>query len=619
MSKTFYQFYNYDVEVIVGSLVITTALRRGEFGLCDKLIINRQENTAGNATFSFIPPEEIIDLEAYQGEAVLILFRTPTDGWQQVFTGFVDVPSLDFINRKITFACTDDRNNQIIQLPYSIVRSIGYFDEAVFGTPTDQSDELDRRLQTVAGNFDFNRFGQPTLTSWAPKGTPDFVLDSGDVRQGTNPKVSFASRKTTINTVTVSFKYSYQRLHQQNISFVWPGFSGLIQDWFLAGKPSFPQRNHIQSAASSGEWQLIRISFTPLWEAGGYSGPNGVLIWQPDQVINSYAPKTKFTGYLMTNSVPPIPVVVGNPPTKVPQYEPVVDADGNKVMEIVAMTITNTSSALCTGAQWTSAKKFSQTVSETYNVTIAAPQSVAKYGVINSNSNYSIADEYDVNIWETGSVVSDVTDNFFIDQDYGRANLSSALAAAYHRAVHDIRAVHRDIQVQFQTLGIRSKIDLVHTIDFNVSDPKSTTSHISAIGKVSAISHTIDFRTEQAYTDVTLSLSKAEGEDSNDPFGYEIPQQNPGYIGVPQRINLSTHSGIDPASTSLSDKWIGWICNKEITRSTGSAITVARTNFTESFVVDYPKIPDSLRNEVKYIADTELAIAIPDDFLETST
>lgn len=619
----FWQYYKYDVEIHVGTLVLNTSLTKGHYGLCDKITINRQENTASNAIFTFIPPEAIIALDKYQSQKVTILFRTKTDGWQQVFTGFVDVPSLDFINRKVTLQCTDDRNNQIIKLPKANIENIGYFSETIFGTPTDQSDELNKRLQTVNANFDFNRFGLPTLTSWTPKTSADFTIRSKDVRQNTNPSVIFSSRKMTTNTVNIVFKYSYQRLHQQSVNIVWPGYSDFLRDYWTVGKPSFPQRSQIQGAANVGNWQLINptstSNITALWPAQGFPYSGGTIIWQPNQVINSYAPETKFEGYEKDSTGNF--VTVGNPPKEVPIYAYVVDKDNNRVMQIVAQTVTDTSSALCRGAQWTSATKFAQTVTEIYNINIVAPQSVTKYGTINSNSNYNLTDGYDTSTWEDSSIASNVTGNFFIDQATGRANLITALQVAYYKARHDILDVHRDIQVQFQTVGLRSTIDLVHTIDFNVADSRSETSHISAKGKVSTIAHTIDFRTEQAYTDITISLSRSDGSSSTDLFTYTVPTQNPSYIGTPQTISLPTHAGVnpDPSVTNGADKWTGWICNREITTVTSANRVTARTNYQEQFIVDYPAIPDSLRNEIDYSSVTNLNIAIPNDSLETST
>lgn len=622
MSKTFYQRYGYDVEINIGSLVITTALTRGEYGLCDKLSISRQENTASEAIFSFIPPEDIIDLSYFQGLPVTILERTPTDGWQQVFTGFVDIPSLDFDSRKVTLICTDDRDNRIITMNYDIINQIGYFNETIFGTPKDQSEELSKRLETVTANFDFDRFGNPQLTPWLPKTVADFSFTSADILQLSNPSTNFTSRKKTINAVNLTFKYNYQRLHQQCVNFTWPGYDDFIADWFSVGKPSFPQRSAITSAATSGDWKLVsstgKITFVDLWPAGGYGSGTGTIIWQPNQVIQQTVDATEFIGYLKDSTGNLVTVETSEGVVTVPQYAKVLDASGVPVKKVVSTTIIDTSSNLCRGASWTSAIKFSQNITETYYINISASQSVEKFGYINQYNTYSFTDKFDTSIWENSKIIGSHTENFFIDQANNRADLNNALQVAYYKAKHDILKAHRDIEITFKTKTIKPLLDLIHTVSFTVSDPKSNTSHITTKGKISSIRHDFDFNKEIVNTFVTLAISKAEGESISDNFFIDPPVQNPGYIGEPQTIVLQTHLGLDPDPqvTPNADKWNGYIGNKEVG---GTNITTQRTKYPETFIVDFPAIPDNLREPVEYVTESNLNIAIPNDDLETST
>jgi hypothetical protein len=619
---SFYDFYGYDVEINIGSMIITTALSKGEFGLCDTLTVTRQENTASNATFSFIPPEHTIILESYQGEPVFILVRTPADGWQQIFSGYVDVPSLDFLARKVTLVCTDDRNNQIIQLDYSIVSQVGIYDEIIFGASIDQSDELGKRLQTVTASFDFDRFGNPTLTDWSPKNDADFSFDSGDVQQGTNPKVSYSSAKTTINTVNMTFTYNYSRLHQQAVNFVWSGYNDFINDYWLQGKPSFPTKTMITSATTTGNWKFINPSntatFVDIWPAGTYYSTSAI-VWQPNTVTRTYVGRTEPNGYLKDSTGNF--VTIGFPPALVPQTKPVLDAiTGKQVMDLASETITHTADALCRGAQWTSALKFAQNVSEVYTVNVVAPQSVAKFGSVNQYAKYSYTDQFDTNPWEQSATTTAIAQNFYINKDINRYALTHALITGYYKAVHDILQVHRDIQITFQTLGLRPQVDLIHTVALDVEDPRSSTAHISTQGKVSALTHMIDFRNETASTNLTLSITRMAGVSFTGPIIFQQPLQDPSYIGTPQNIALPTHTGInpDPNVTPGAELWTGYIGNRDLP-PVNAGDTPQRTQFPESFVVDYPAMPDSLRNLVTYTSVTDFTLAIENDLLDTST
>ncbi len=610
----FFDFYGYDIEVNIGTLTITTALKKGEFGLSDKLTVIASENTSRTAMFTFIPPEELIDLNALQGEEVDIFVRDK-NGWTQIFSGFVDVPLFDFINRKITLKCNDERANKIIELPYSYISSIGLYNTTIFGKTIDQSDELDKRLQTVTASFDFDNFGNPQLTSWTPKGIYDFIFINSDVRQNSNPNVVYTSRIKTMNTVNLTLNYSYQRLHQQSASFVWPGYSDFINDWFNQGKPSFPTRAIINSAATGGNWHVVNpngnANFTPLWPAGGYSG----IVWQPNQVTNNYIGETKLSGY-EKDSLGNFVTINGN---KVPKYAPILDANGKQIMDLVGQTIIDTSSQLCRGAQFIACCRFAQNITETYTVEIYAPQSVAKFGAVNQYSTLSLTDPYDVTVWEQAKAVTNTINNFYLDQDTNRSNFINAVSTAYAKAKHDILQAHRDITVNFQTKLIQPRVDLIHTIQFSMDDPRGTT-YIHAIGKVSTVTHSFDFKKEVAYTDITLAISKTDiGSVSEDTPAVNVPIQDPSYIGTPPNISLGTHLGLNPnpAVTPGADKWNGWIGNKN--NSATATQGIQRTTFPESFIVDFPAIPDSIRGQLTYSSDTSLVINIPNDFLETST
>lgn len=610
MMSNFYQFYGYDIEVHLDNLIITTALKKKEYGLCDQFTISAAENTSRTASFTFIPPEDTIDLAELQGQPVDIFIRDST-GFYQVFAGSVNVPTLDIQTRKITLSCTDERANKIIQLDYNTVTQIGLYSDVVFGTVNDQSDELEKRLKTVTASFDFDNYGNPSLTPWAPKDTPDFVYTSADVRQMSIPTVIHSPRTKNINTVNLTFNYNYQRLHQQVASFTWQGYTDFITTWFTEGKPSFPTRDQVQQAAKGTNWKLLSLTMTPLWPAGGYSG----IVWQPNQVTESYVGRTRQTGYLK-DSLGNFVTVNGN---IVPQFAPVLDANGKQIMDTVKTSIIDTSSNLCRGVSFISALRFSQSVTETYNIRIFAPQSINQYnGVVDSNSTFSISDPFDTAIWDQSDTVTQLTQNFYQDVDPLRNNAIEAMAVAYAKAKHDILEMHRATIVKFQTKNLKPLLDLKHTVDFSCEDIRSTTSHIYAIGKVSAFTHTIDFKLEKAYTDVELLLSRSFGSVSDDNPSVNIPIQNPGYIGSPQNVVLGTHLGInpDPAVTPGADKWTGYVGNKE---KPATAVSGAyRTTYPESFIVDFPPIPDSIRDEVNYSSDTQLIISIPNDYLDTS-
>lgn len=602
---SFYQKNGYDVQITVGTLLITTALGRQQNGLCDALTINAACGQSRTAVFSFIPPETVVNLNNYEGKAVKILIRTAADGWQQVFTGIVDTPRLDFITRKITLECSDNRQNRVIQMPVGVVSSIGYYSDVVFGTVTDRAEELTKRLETVTADFDFDRFGKYALTSWTPKATADYTLNSSDISREVPPTLDYNSSAKSINTIKMTVNYKYPRLHQQHVLCSWPGYGDFLSGYYNAGRPSFPSKQTIQSAATGSSWKVVGdILFTELWEAQGFNFPGGVLIWQPNKIEQTYAQRQQNMGRL--------------PGTTTNWYKPVTDKNGSPVMDVVSSTITDTSSGLCRGASWLAAKRFSQDITESYTFTIRAPQAIAKYGVIDSNEVVGIDSDYDTSEWDSTSEVSNTSVNFFINKKLNVHKIREAQRVMLNRAKARILSLYRNYVLTVRTKYLKPKLDVWNTLSIAVNETaRGHNSYMNAKGKVNTVSHNIDFNTLEAYTVVSIKLSRSSGSASNSAWTIPAPSENSSYIYSTVRgVGLSTYIGEDPDLIAAYPQYYkGWICNGLIDE-TGNY--TRRTQYPEYFVMDYPEIPERIRKPMTFSSTSTFNIAIPNDFLEVS-
>lgn len=617
---TFYEKNGFDVEITIGSYLITTSNEAKSDGLCNDLVVSATNNQARTARFSFIPAESTVSLERFQGDIVRIFIRT-SNGTHQVFYGFVDTPHIDFIARKVTLECSDERDNRLIQLPKSVVKKIGSYSEAVFGIARDQAEEVEKRLLTVAGDFDFDGYGNYELTEWAAKATADYTLTPSDVLYTENPVVAYTNRRKSINTINMTIKYSYQRLHQQAATFTWNGWTNDkagLRDWFANGKGSFPTKQAIISATESGDWRKVSsINFTDLWAAQAVDVSGGFLLWQPNLFEEEYRERKEFAGYLKDGDGDF--VTVGDPARLVPQYETVKDADGNPVLDLVRQKITDTSSHLCIGATWSSARRFAQTVTEQYNITLKSTQSISKYGVIDAYERVDIADPYDVSAWASGKTISFTTQNFYVNEKNNTGELHKAIQVSLNKARHEILDMHRDVTVTFRTTPTpRPEIDLKHTVDVTIDQSAiGSSASINAKGKVSSFTHVIDFETLEGYTEITLRLSRADGSTTSDTWAVQVPIEDPLYIGTSKSITLGTHLGVnpDPDENPLADKYTGWIGNKEVLNAENVAL---RTQYPELFVVDFPPIPEYIQNPITYESDNEFDIEVPNDTLTIS-
>ncbi len=583
MMTSFYKKNGYDVEITIGSYLIDTTNQRKNNGLTGKLTITANEGSSRAAMFSFIPPETTLSLEQFKGKDVNIMLRTPADGWVQVFSGKVDTPSFDFMGRKITLSCSDRRADKIIQLPSGVVANIGTFSSDVFGPSKDAAEELDKRLQTVTSSFDFDAHGGWQLTSWYPKASPDYLFVNADISRNQNPTVEYLVNSKPINTINITVSYDYQRLHQQVIYFHWAGFDNFRFDYYDKGTPTFPTRETVNAAAAgSSNWRITTegINYTSLWPSAYYN--------------------------------------VGTSPS-IPIY--------------VYWKLDTNASDLCRGASWTSGIRFAQTIHEVYTINMSTPQAIALDGVVNSTETINITDPYDTSNWENSVMTANTNNNYYVDQNPLANTRNRAIIVAILKARHDLLISQRNVLVTFRTKVLKPLVDLKHTIELNINQAvTNSTAAIHSRGKAFVITHDIDFDTLDAHTVISFKLSRSQGSASDTAYTVPSVSTSPSYIGgTPITIGLATHMGVDPVNTYGADKWTGWICNNTSThnilwRDILNPISIShyipvtsRTTYPESFVVDFPPIPDALRLDATYSSNANLTVSIPNNLLVMST
>jgi hypothetical protein len=412
--SAFFLRNNYDCDIFIGGYQIP------KNKICDNISVSHSEGAAASCTFSLLAASGVQDLNAYRGQSIYVNIRDLT-GTYRVFTGFVNVPSLDFIEKKIKFTCTDRREAQINKFPYLLISLIGQYSNEVFGIPKDQKDELEKRLETIPASFDFDNYGNPGLTLWAPKTTADFTLGASQIYYE-KPNVTYTDGEKVTNTIHLTVGYRYQRLHQQLVQISWPGYQDFLVDWFNQGTPSFPQKETIRSAANTGSWKPVgNVVYTDLWPAGGF----GSVQWQPNEVQHTYVARTTA-----------VPIKDANGVIRVVETF-VLDPNGHKIYDIASTTIIDTSSNLARGARWTAARKFSQNLTELYDLKIYSPQAVTKFGEVPAMETVVVNDPFDEQIWANNpsnyaaSSATSTCNNAFTDATgYAKGALTITVAAS---------------------------------------------------------------------------------------------------------------------------------------------------------------------------------------------
>lgn len=561
----------------------------------------RNENDAAIMDFVLIPPRGSIDLTAYEGRSVFLNVQVGSSVYR-VYTGKVNIPTLDINERKLAISCTDNRRELINQNYPFIVDSLGYYSSNIFGTAKDKSEELDNRLTTVPYTLNFNVYAIPTISSSFAAASPTFTFHEGDIYRdgGRDPKIVLTPRSKVVNTVDIVYEYRYQRLYFAYCNYQW---STNIDCDFLTKGYSQTKRSLIESAASAAGWPLdAAITFATTFRNGFYNC-GGVTVgfsWIETGYTN--VPKTQTTrdstGALVTT--------------------PVLDGKGNPVYVAVPTSSIDHSKEFCDSAQWNAFYRWSQNISEKYTCTVEASASVARFGTVSSNESGGIDSTYDSKVWEDLKQPTPTAGNTKV---YGGSGLAyywneagnytlyaNDMYTLLNKAKTTILKSHRENYITFNKF-IDPRIDLAHTVLLDISSHENT--DIYAKGKVYSITHTMDPTEGSCNTEVTLALSVSSGTVSNSTLALPTrPSNNNTHEGF--NIILGNHYGEDPTN---HPEWNGFIGNKFKKEAVIGGNNTFKTQYPESFVVDTPTIEDTYRSNVSLTGTASYDVNIVDDDL----
>jgi len=597
---TFYEANGWDVLITLDGLTVDRGILTGG------VQVVKQEDDNHTAEFTMILEPDVYDLYTFQGSAVTIWIKT--DVWRQVFTGIVDVPTVNVFEEKLTLACIADRRDLLENLS-ALEPYIGYYSETVLGNLSSVYDRINARISTLAGSMDFDSYNQYSFNSWTPKVSPDFLYTSSDVFRRA-PTLSIESAGKIINTVNLSVTYDFQRLHERSAAYTWfhpycpadfvHGTGGICP--FLIDRPSTPTRALISSAINAAGWTVDdnSIFFGQQFKSGNYLCNGSWVAWS-----------TIETAYM-------------NAPITDPEGNPVTDDSGKPLVTTIQTHVDDTTNVFTMYAQWNGSLRFSQNIKEFYNITIQAPTSVALYGALATASNYGYTNVAQYQDWsqsrgggpDGGRLVTG-SSALFYDLSTDRATFNQMINTAMNKAYTDILKTHRDTHINFQRFVV-PEMELKHTVAL-------TGKWIRGKGKCRRVLHALCISDcslgtgGDAYTDVTLAQYRGTGTISANAL--TIPSAPLDSYCPPQgSISLETHLGLDPGQLG-AEHWNGYIGNIRINQSVpgligadgGTVYNWTRTNYQESFIVDTPAIPSEVRDNKTNYNTVNYNINIPTD------
>ncbi len=613
--STQYSAYGFDTLVLINNVAIDPSALRGD------ITITKESNQNTLCTFklgSTAPYDLLYDID---GGDVIINYRD-SFGWHRVFTGVVDVPDVDLINKVITINCSDRRDELILNQISPYLPTIGRYAVAVQGTINNVSAALQYRLQTIPTDVDFDSYNTPNITSWYPKVTPDFTLGSNQVYYR-NPKITWQSRTNIINNIIINVKYTYTRLYHYQLQFSWTtplnviaagystfttvvngavvegnSFGGVL--WTLGlGPASHPTLATVKQAIASAKWKEFNtLTYGSNYaDYGLFSFQNGVA-WNTlnDTVASVKDPTPSNPGRVSVTLTAPNPV------------------DATRLLS----------------ASWQGSTRFSQNVEEDYTVTVKSTQSIDQFGQIPSDAqavaptNYQTSAPFDSTAWDNYSDTSTPDDavysnnSFWVNKDDvplpittpmftangSLAEFNNTMLTAIDKAKTDIIKSHRDTKVSLE-VPIMPTLELRHTMAIN-------SSMVVCQGKVSKIVHTINLLNKKGHTTlVEIALFRSRGSAiTTETIMPDRPSDSPVLPSAP--VVLGNHYGQDPTTTTGSDSWNGFIGNGAYPLTS----SLIKTTFSEKFVVDTPAVPVYLTTNRILTGTETYETSLPNDTLD---
>jgi len=532
--------------------------------LVNEVRITAEETASGLCAFQLIPGTGAIVLGDYENKSVEVsyLVKDATGATLSTirrFTGTTTTAWYDPDSGLLSVEATNDLQGRMETSDRATIDTLiptGSWSKHVFDEGADNWQYTQDRLSTTPAELHVDPSGNLEVIDWAAKTTPDVTLTDTE-RFADTLTLKRNTRRDLISENVINFDFRFTRLRHREIAVTFTYSPGICG--YLDGDATVPQRSMIQSAADSNQWTRISdISFTDFPDTGTIcSGKNWIK-------------------------------------------------DGSEFF--------------CLGASWTAARRWAQTVTEQYAMTVTAPDIEAAVGVQAVSENYGVEAIYDSRDYEnitafdsspTGSTLSPKTDDYQLDADAttanGRTEMEAAQAVALSKAKTEILERARRNRVSVGAVYDPS-ITLASTVRVN-------TPSLVAKGKVFAYTERLDVSTgaQEQTLEIAISRHGGSGIATDDPITAPTQPEQPDETPTSRTYALGVHIGGVIGAGADDPDWDGYVCN-----AYADAQTDPTNLYRERFVVRMPEIEETARNATEVQATQSYEVEVPEDELTLS-
>lgn len=527
--------------------------------------VTHAADAAATAEFSWRPDAPVQPLDLI-GRPVRIAFaRADGSAQQTLFSGVVDVPSIDLDTGLIACACHDQAQEVWARAPREHIDSLvgGRFSVAISGDDLQDAFEyLRERIQSVAASWALDVHQRPRVLPWSSPART-LVVRTADVIGG-SLAVSLPSREQLRSRVTCRLQYQYTRLRYRGVQAQYAQSIHFFKPW-RSGAAAYP----------GARWLTTAMVHSACESVPGWTPAGPPVIEHPP--ARSWA--------------------IGNSPADgFYTISPAVAPD-------LAMAFTCQFSA-----------RWQQRITEDYTVDVVWPTMESQLGAaVGEEIGATLVAEFDQPGWdvdptmaplETASGLGDRTVEWRPPGVDGAAR-DHALRTLLDRAWVRLWAASRSGRVDF-TIPLRPDLWL---------DTRITLEHASlrAAGDITQITHIMDLGAGTALSEISLAVGMPGATPAAHPnWTLPAPPLDPYTPPLSAySFEVGTYLGGEVASPPWDpDTMIGFSTNLNGIDEQG------RNYYPHELNILAPNLAAEDRDPLSLAATAQIAVSVPTDLLE---
>lgn len=528
--------------------------------LVGNVSIDIERNAARVAEFTLLL-SGTIDILSYAAQSVTIDYIDGNAVTWRRFTGVIAEPILDIARSTLKCTCSDDLQNVANGMSNSALQIAtgGKWSKYVFNEDVSGFERLQDLLSTVAKSAELDENGTLQINPWENVAVADVTLTTADIVDE-SLSVELVRRSQLVNRVDVTFSYRFERLYHRvdPVSWTWP--LTFCESYFYGTKPL--SRAMTNEAINSAGRQILSSTFDPWWSTGGY---DCTAFGAPAVGYFNLTPDASIKGF---------------------------DIDA--------------------------AYRWQQSVTQSFEISIQATDSIAAYGAITHTLQTAGSAINSVENWTDNNADWSVLPSGFsygIDADQYRDEIDSAernnaIDTLIAQAIEKINSSHRSNKVSF-SLPLNPALSLSNTIA--VSD-----SNVSAKGVINSIKELYEFDTARVISTVELAISSGQSGLDLVSNSYTVPtptlpSAEPSFdrtITVPNFIGGSWGNvAYNPATD-----W-GWFVNRSTPELIADVPPDPEIYYDEKLEIRLPAVDDSKTQNQTETNTATITIDVPHNTL----